>query len=56
MYFSRSGAYGLYDGPKMNFTFKVSVGSFDDIKAGSAPSVQAVLHQKVGSQLAWLAA
>jgi hypothetical protein len=54
MYFSRSDAYGQYDGPKMEFTFKVSVGGFSDIKAGTAPAVQAVLPQEVVTQLAWL--
>jgi hypothetical protein len=38
----------------MEFTFKVSVGENVDIKAGTAPAVQAVLLQEVGTQLACL--
>jgi hypothetical protein len=57
MYYSRSDAYRQGDGVKMNFTFKVSVGSFDDIKAGNAPAVRAVLPQVVsGVEFGWLAA
>jgi hypothetical protein len=54
MYYSRSDAQGFSDGAKMDLTFKVSVGMFDDIKAGTAPTVQALLQQEVGAQLAWL--
>jgi hypothetical protein len=47
MYYSRSDAFEKGDGVKMEFTFKVSVGTFQQIKVGKAQSVTAVLPQTV---------
>lgn len=47
MYYSRTDALGKGDGQQLNFTFKVSVGTFQQIKADSVPSVKAVLPQTV---------
>jgi hypothetical protein len=54
MYYSRSDAFGKGDGMQMDFTFKVSVGAFQQIKADSAPSVKAVLPQTVSWLPSWL--
>uniref|UniRef100_A0A383VC43 Sulfatase N-terminal domain-containing protein n=1 Tax=Tetradesmus obliquus TaxID=3088 RepID=A0A383VC43_TETOB len=48
MYYSRTDALGKGDGQQLNFTFKVSVGTFQQIKADSVPSVKAVLPQTPG--------
>ncbi|KAF6262205.1 alkaline-phosphatase-like protein [Scenedesmus sp. NREL 46B-D3] len=48
MYYSRSDAYAKGDGVKMEFDFKISVGTNQQIKAGSVPEVRGTLRQLRG--------